>query len=390
MTVIATPQRARPKKKISWTSVLIQVLFVLAFFALIAYFAINAIEAISARGMTSGFGFLERPRSWAFPPSIFDTDSQDTYLKTTVVAALNTLVVGLAAIVLSTVFGFLLGIAQVGNNFLLRSLSRGFVQLCRNIPTVVYVVFLFSIALTLPAPRQALSAFDVVYLSNRGLLVPAIEATSGFWTLACLFLVVAVVAFGVLRSIRPDRSALRHAAIALFSCIGSFTALAIGHAAAGSFRISVPQLTGFNFAGGMTLSLEVTTLVAALTFFGSAYIGEIVRGGLTSVSQGLIEAATALGLKPWQVFLRVRLPVAMRSIIPAISNQYLYMMKGTSLGIVIGFADLFTVANLSINYSGQTLEILGLMMAIFVVINVTMSRMTDALNSHLQFKTNGT
>lgn len=368
---------------------LVQTLFVLAFVSTILFFAVNAYNAITARGMTTGFDFLERPRSWAFPPSIFATESQDTYLKTMLVAALNTLVVGLAAIICSTIFGFFLGIAQVGNNFLLKTLSRGFVQICRNVPTVVYVIFLFSIALTLPPPRQAFTLFDTVYLSNRGLLVPAIDASQGFWTLTAALGLIAVICFTVFRAVRPGQSAMRHAAISASGFILAFVVLAFIESRTGSFRFSTPQLTGFNFTGGTALSLEVTTLVAALTIFGSAYIGEIVRGGLVSVSQGLIEAAGALGLKPWQVFLRVRLPVAMRSIVPAISNQYLYMMKGTSLGIIIGFADLFTVANLSINYSGQTLEILGLMMAIFIVINFTMSRMTDALNRHLQFKKNG-
>ncbi|EJN06747.1 ABC transporter permease subunit [Phyllobacterium sp. YR531] len=391
MKVTAKAQRPRRRKKISYASMLIQTVFVLGFIALIAYFAHNALSAINARGMTTGFGFLERPRGWALPPSIFESVSQDSYLRTIIVGSLNTLMVGVVAIVLSTILGFLLGIAQVGNNFLLRSLAHAFVQIFRNVPTVVYVVFIFSVVLTLPPPRGAINAFDVAYLSNRGLLLPAVETTASFWVLAVATIFSTGAALSVVRKRKTTAAGtgLKHAIIFLTVTLLALVGLSAAFAASGSIRISIPQLVGFNFTGGMTLSVEVTTLVLALTIFGSAYIGEIVRGGLVSVSQGLTEAAGALGLKPWQVFFYVRLPVAMRSIIPALTNQYLYMMKATSLGIVIGFADLFSVANLSINYSGQTLEILGLMMAIFVVINFTMSRMSAELNRRLQFKTSG-
>jgi general L-amino acid transport system permease protein len=386
------PQRA-PRRKASFKSIAIQVAFVAGIAAILAYFVLNAIAAVQSLGMTTGFGFLERPRAWALPPSMIESGAQDTYARTMAIAAFNTLVVGLAAIAMSTVCGFLLGIAQVGNNGLLRGLARTYVQVFRNIPTIVYVVFIFGIMLNLPAPRQAINVGDTVYLSNRGLFVPAFSAPPSYWYLVAAILIGGVSTYVVARrrSGQPDRPA-GHPRIT--RRIAAATVLAIlllsaAYWASGTATLSVPTLTGFNFTGGMALTIEVTTLVLAITLFGSAYIGEIVRGGLLSVPKGNIEAATALGLQPFQVFTSVQIPIAMRSIVPALSNQYLYMMKATSLGIVIGYADLFTVASLSINYSGQTLEILGIMMSAFIVINFTMSRIANFVNARLQFKTNG-
>lgn len=387
-----TAAQRPPRRKVSYSSLAIQAAFVAAVVAILAYFILNAVSAIQSLGMTTGFGFLERARAWALPPSMIESGSQDTYARTFAIAAFNTLVVGLAAIVISTTFGFLLGIAQVSSNALLRGLARTFVQIFRNIPTIVYVVFIFGVMLNLPAPRQAISIGDAVFLSNRGLLVPTLVAPPSYWYALAAILIGGIAAYFAARraSARPDRPADRPAATRWAVAIGlAVLVLNAAFWAGGALSLSVPALTGFNFTGGMALTIEVTTLVLAITLFGSAYIGEVVRGGLLSVPKGNIEAATALGLKPFQVFTNVQVPIAMRSIVPALSNQYLYMMKATSLGIVIGYADLFTVASLSINYSGQTLEILGLMMGAFVVINFTLSRIANFVNARLQFKTNG-
>lgn len=383
-----------PRRTILYSSIAVQVAFIAGVAAILAYFIMNAVGAVQSLGMTTGFGFLERPRAWALPPSMIQSGSQDSYARTFAIGAFNTLVVGMAAIVISTVFGFLLGIAQVSDNALLRGLARTFVQIFRNIPTIVYVVFIFGIMLNLPAPRQAINIGDIVFLSNRGLLVPSLVAPPSYWYGLAVILIGGTAACFIAARRRKAQPALQAGRPGAALRVAAATCLAIilmsaAFRASGALSLSVPVLTGFNFIGGMTLTIEVTTLVLAITLFGSAYIGEIVRGGLLSVPKGNIEAATALGLKPFQVFANVQIPIAMRAIVPALSNQYLYMMKATSLGIVIGYADLFTVASLSINYSGQTLEILGLMMGAFVVINFSLSRIANFVNARLQFKTNG-
>lgn len=393
MTVIShtRPPSAPPRRWPSLSSIAIQTMFVALVFGTLGYFIINAVSAVQSLGMTTGFGFLERARAWSLPPSVIESPSSDTYAHTLVIAAVNTFVVGFAAIVLSTLFGFLLGVAQVGRNPLLRGIARTFVQVFRNIPTIVYVVFIFGIMLNLPAPRRALNILDIAFLSNRGLLLPSLQAPAAFWY-SSLFILIAGV---TLTLTLPNPTAARSNSPRLHrSWLGAATALALVLLTAvfALFReltFSVPELVGFNFSGGTALSIEVTTLTLAITLFGTAYIGEIVRGGLLSVPKGNLEAAGALGLRPSQVFRYVQIPIALRSIVPALSNQYLYMMKATSLGIVIGYADLFTVASLSINYSGQTLEILGLMMLAFIVMNFTLSRIANVVNARLQFKTNG-
>ena len=392
VTSYTHPPSAPPRRWPSLWSIAVQAVFVAAVFGILGYFVVNAVTAVQSLGMTTGFGFLERARAWSLPPSVIESPSSDTYARTLFIAAVNTLVVGLSAIILSTLFGFLLGVAQVGRNSLLRGIARTFVQVFRNIPTIVYVVFIFGIMLNLPAPRRALNFLDVAFLSNRGLLLPSLQGPGTYWY-GLLGILLAGVTL-MLALPRPN-AAGRHGtpwfrrswiAIATALSLALFTA---GFALFGRFTLSVPELVGFNFSGGTALSIEVTTLTLAITLFGTAYIGEIVRGGLISVPKGNLEAASALGLRPSQVFGYVQIPIALRSIVPALSNQYLYMMKATSLGIVIGYADLFTVASLSINYSGQTLEILGLMMLAFIAMNFTLSRIANFVNARLQFKTNG-
>lgn len=391
MTTTATTSARRPprRKKLSLQSLLIQAAFVATVAATLGYFAVNAIHAVNSRGMTAGFGFLERPRGWSMPATIFATPATDTYSATILASALNTLVVGLAAIVVATLAGFLLGLAQVGRNVILRALSRSYVQVFRNIPTIIYVLFIFGLMLSLPGPRQALRLFDVIYLTNRGLRIPSLEAPASYWLAVSVVTLTATAAFLLRRKLPAHLKLPSSGAVVAGLLLAGWGVISLTFSLTGHLSISLPALQGFNFIGGTTFTIEATTLTLALAVFGSAYIGEIVRGGLLSVPKGMIEAATALGLKPWQIFSLVRMPIAMRSIIPAISNQYLYMMKATSVGIVIGFSDLFAVASLSINYSGQTLEVLALMMMSYIIINFTLSRMTEALNAHLRFKTKG-
>lgn len=376
---------APPRPKIRPADALIQAAFVVAVAGALGWMAHNAATAIRLQGMSSGFGFLEQARAWSLSEVFFASPPTDTYLRTFLVGAANTLIVGILAIILSTLLGVLVGVAQISGGLVIRLASRGFVEIFRNIPTIVYLIFIYALFLTLPAPRAAFDLLGLGFFSNRGLYLPRIGET-GLWP---LFLALAAVTAALMAVpggrkwlFRPDRAGLRRPALVLVPAVLASGLAAL--AAEGLPTISVPHLRGFNFQGGFVVPMEATAIVAALTIFGTAYIGEIVRGGLESVPRGLIEASEALGLSPVAIFIKVRMPMALRSIIPAIGNQYLYMMKGTTLGIVVGFPDLFAITTQSINYSGQTLEILAVMMAIFVVINFTLARMVAALNASLQ------
>ncbi|MBT6278311.1 MAG: ABC transporter permease subunit, partial [Chromatiales bacterium] len=137
---------------------------------------------------------------------------------------------------------------------------------------------------------------------------------------------------------------------------------------------------------GLRVIPEFTALAVSIIVFGSAYIGEIVRGGFNAVSRGQLECAKALGLRPWMVMLHIHIPLAMRAIVPPLGNMYVWLMKATTLGIAIGFSDLFMIVSTSINQSGQTIELLGLMMLGFFIINYTISALMNMLNRAIALK----
>ena len=167
--------------------------------------------------------------------------------------------------------------------------------------------------------------------------------------------------------------------------IVAVTAVVLGHDA-GTAWITNPELKGLNIRGGYRIQPEVYALAFSIAIYGGAYIGEIVRGGFKAVGQGQSEAAQALGLSPWQAFSRVRLPLAMRAMLPILANQYVWLIKATTLGIVVGFSDFFMVIATSITQSGQTLEFIGILMIGFLIINLSLARIFNAINKAVKLK----
>lgn len=369
-------------------AVIIQTAFLALVFGGLYYLFSNAIAALEAQGLTTGFGFLDRARGWAFPVGIYTAPDRASYIETLWQATKNTLLVGGCAIVLATIFGFLIGVAQTSTNTLLRGFSRLFVTIFRNIPTMIYVVFIFSAMLTLPAPRGAENFLGMFYFSNRGIFTPHLVMSSWLWAMMAICLLAPMLSMVMLRKINVYLKLGQLISLQIAGCVLAVIIAGIS-IKLGYAEFDLPEKAAFDFKGGARLPIEFITLLLAVTIFGTSYIAEIVRGALLSVPKGMTEAASALGLKPAHQFFDVRLPIALRSMIPAVSNQYLYMMKGTALGAVIGYGDLFAVSNLSINYSGQTLEILAIMMGIFIVINFSMSKVLNFINQRLQFKRNG-
>ena len=150
--------------------------------------------------------------------------------------------------------------------------------------------------------------------------------------------------------------------------------------------ISLPAMKGLNFKGGIRISPEMSALGFAMAVYGGSYIGEIVRGGFKSVGRGQVEAAKSVGLTPWQVFSRVRFPLALRAMLPALTNQYVWLIKATTMGIAIGFTDFFMIISISINQSGQTIELIGILMGGFLAINFTLAAILNRLNRAIALK----
>jgi general L-amino acid transport system permease protein len=167
--------------------------------------------------------------------------------------------------------------------------------------------------------------------------------------------------------------------------LAAIVAVLLGREANASLFV-VPQLKGLRFDGGFRMIPEFSALAISIIVFGSAYIAEIVRGGFNAVHRGQLECARALGLRPWMVMVNVHIPLALRAIVPPLGNMYVWLMKATTLGIAIGFSDLFMIVSTSINQSGQTIELLLLMMTGFFIINYSISSLMNLLNRSIALK----
>jgi len=336
---------------------------------------------LTALGITSGFGFLERSTGWSYSFSLIERNINDTYTKTLWIGFQNSVFVGFISIVLSTVLGFTIGTARDAHNLSIKAAATTFVQIFRNIPLILQVVFWYAILIHMPGPRQAISVGELAFISNRGVMLPGLNVASG--------IAVGIIAFSVLLFIALTifKTTFGKKLILWFS--GSILALILAgvlFTPEGESILSIPTLKGLRFVGGITVSIELVAMIVSIVLYGSAYIAEVVRGGLQEVPKGLIEAGQAIGLPQRAIWSRIKMPMALRTIIPPLGNQWIFIMKATTIGVAIGFSDLFYIVSTSITQSGQTLELIALLMGAFLTVNYLIAQLTNWLNASLKLK----
>jgi len=296
-----------------------------AFLAL-AWLVHNAAANLEARRIASGFSFLGREVGFQISESPFlRYSASDTYLEALFVGLANTLRVSLIAILAATLLGATVGVFRLSKNFLLRTLAAAYVEFIRNSPLLVQLFFWYALITEgLPAPREALQPLPGVFLTNRGFYFPL-----------------------------PG---------------------------------SVPLLEGFNFSGGMVVTPEFAALLVGLSIYTAAFIAEIVRAGVLAVSRGQWEAAFAIGLTRAQALRRVVMPQALRVIIPPAASQYLNIAKNSSLAVAIGYPDLVAVANTAINQTGQAIEGVAIIMAVYLTISLSISAFMNWYNARIALR----
>lgn len=342
---------------------------------------VNAQYNLDRLNMTSGFAFLDRGTGWGYSFSLVERSINDSYRYTLFVGLLNTLFVGFICIFTTTIFGFIIGTLRDVRHPALNLAANVYVQIFRNIPLILQAIFLYALVIHMGGPRQALSIGDIAFLSGRGLVLPGLNVSPA----AALALIMASIALAI--GLIITRTALWRG-LAIWLC-GSLSLMLLTAAflhPKGEGLLTIPELQGLRFAGGISVPIELFALVLSITLYGSAYIAEIVRGGLAQVPRGLVEAGQALGLSPMSIWARIKVPMALRSIIPPLGNQWIFMMKATTIGIAIGFSDLFYISVNSISQSGQTLELILLLMLTFLAINYSIAFFTNWLNARLQLK----
>jgi general L-amino acid transport system permease protein len=351
------------------------------------WFWSNAQANMAARGLQFGFGFLDRPAGIPIGESVIPYSPSDTYRQALTVGLLNTLRVALLGILLCTALGLVLGLARLSANPLLRGLAGGYIEVIRNTPLVLQLVFWHAVVLQLPSVRQALNPLPGVFLSQRGLKIPALLADPALYATLSALAVGGAAWWLLLRRERARQAATGQRRPTLLPGLALLLGLPCLVLAAGHVpTVEVPRLAGFNFEGGLTLSPEFFALLLGLVLYTSAFVAEIVRAGIGAVPRGQWEAARALGLPPGRIMRLVILPQALRVIIPPMTSQYLNLTKNSSLAVVIGYPDLVSVANTSINQTGQAIEVIAIFMAVYLLISLVTSALMNWYNARVALR----
>ena len=353
---------------------------------LLALFIVhNTAVNLAKRGIASGFGFLDNIAGFQPTFSLIPFDiTTATNSRVFLLGLVNTLVVSAIGVVLTTLLGFIIGIARLSPNFIISKLAAVYVDVVRNVPLLAQIIFwYFGVLSTLPNVRQSLSVLGTFYLNQRGLFMPAPVAQPGYWIVP-LALVIAIVAAVVIHRWAHRRQMLTgqqfpslSVGFSLIVALPVLTDVILGS----HVEWSLPELKGFNFQGGMSVLPEFVALLLALTIYTAAFIAENVRAGVQAVSHGQTEAARALGLRASMTTRLVILPQALRVIVPPLTSQYLNLAKNSTLGVIIAYPDLVSVfAGTVQNQTGQAVECVAITMAVYLVISLLISAFMNWYN----------
>ncbi len=368
-------------------AVLYQALLLAAVVGIGWYLVSNTLHNLQSRQIQVGFDFLSREAGFEIAETHVEYAPSDSYARAFLVGLVNTLWVSAIGIVVATVLGTLIGVARLSSNWLVARLASAYVEFMRNIPLLLQLFVWYGlITELLPPVRQAIDFGGLAFLSQRGLRYAWPDAAPG-WTAAGWALVAAIV---VAFAWRAFARRLQRESGVPWPVLAPSLALVVGLPLAAWWiggapvTLDVPQLGGFDFSGGRSMSPEFIALLVGLSTYTAAFIAEVVRGGLLAVPHGQTEAAMALGLQPGQRLRLVTLPQAMRVIIPPLTNQYLNLTKNSSLAVAIGYPDLVAVANTSMNQTGQAIEAIAILMAVYLAISLVISLAMNWYNARVR------
>jgi len=355
--------------------------------AAVAWYLIgNTMRNLEARHVATGFAFLGRVAGIPIGESLLPYDpAVNTYGRALLIGVLNTAKVAIAGIVLATILGTLIGIGRLTRNWLLSRLAAVYVEVMRDIPVLLQLLFWYLLLQNLPAPRQSLHIGSLVFLSNRGIKIVLLAWQPAYiWVaLALLAGLALTLAWNRVARRRQDATGVKPPVwpLALVLLVG--VPMAVWVAFGAPLALDYPALKGFNFQGGGSISPECGALLAGLVFYTAAYIAEIVRAGIQAVPLGQWEAAEALGLHRSMVLRLVALPQALRVIIPPLTSEFLNLTKNSSLAVAIGFQDIVSVAGTTLNQTGQAIEGITIIMVVYLAISLSISAFMNWYNAHI-------
>ena len=370
--------------------IIFQILTILGLIAFLWYIGSNTMANIEQRGIRTGFDFFSSTAGFSIDETPISFSSNDTHGRVFLVGLLNTLIITFFGIILSTILGLIIGVLRLSNNWIIKKMAATYIDIFRNIPLLLQILFWYNVVLSaLPSPKQSINFFESIFINNRGLCIPtpALNSTTIAVLLSFVLIVVGAIFLNKWTNKRQEETGEDFPVILVV--LGSMVivpiiAYFIGGA---NFNFDYPVLGGFNFSGGKTISPEFLALTFALVIYTATFIAEAIRSGIEAVSKGQKEAAASIGLSPYQSLKLVVLPQAIRISIPPIINQYLNLAKNSSLAAAVGYPEIVTVfAGISLNQTGQAMEILSITMLVYLTISLLVSAILNWFNHKMKTK----
>jgi general L-amino acid transport system permease protein len=382
----ATPERVPfwldPKKR----AILFQFI-TFCMLGLLAYYLVsNVLINLQKQKIATGFGFLRKEASFEIGESLISYSAASTYGRALLVGVLNTIKVAFIGVVITILLGTIIGVARLSTNWLVSKLATLYVEVMQDIPVLLQLFFWYAIFYeTLPSPQQALNPGAGIYMSNRGVAFTIPEAHPAYKYMLLTFLVGCLIVYVIRRWARKRQERTGQlfptfrVGIAILFGLPFITWLAFGT----PLKMDAPKLVGFNFEGGVMVSPEFIALLMGLILYTAAFVAEVVRAGIQSVSKGQREAAMSIGLRPTFVLNLVILPQALRVIVPPLTSQMLNLTKNSSLAVAIGYPDFVSVANTTMNQTGQSIEGVALIMAVYLFFSLSTSAFMNWYNKRV-------
>ena len=375
------PPPPQPRRLPLWDIALAVALVAAAFVV-----AQNVVSNMEAAGLNPGFSFLFKEAGFDVSESLIPYHPGASYVRVILTGLINTLFLAAVSLFLANLVGLAVGLVSVGPSALGRMLAAAYVELFRNLPKILVLLVLFVTAVNgLPPVRQAI-ALGPVQISNRSLYLPSIVPDPKQLWLLGAFLIGCALAYGwhrraVAWQVRAGRQRPVLAVVAL--CLLAPPTLAV-FVVDVPLPPSVPVLQGFDFQGGVRLSLQFLVVAVTLGLYHGAQIAEVIRGGIEAVPKGQTEAAAALGLERPHTMRLVVLPQVMRIVLPPLGNQYVNLTKNTSIAIAVGYSDLMSVTGTIINQTFRPMEMMLITMTLYLGLCLGLTAFLNRLNDRLR------
>jgi general L-amino acid transport system permease protein len=365
-----------------------QVLTLLGVILFAGYIIHNTMENLHRQGIASGFGFLNKPAGFAIPQALIEYSETSPNWRVFWVGLLNTILVAGVGIAFATILGFVIGLARLSSNWLVARLATVYIEVIRNIPLLLQILFwYFAVLQALPQPRDSIAFLgDLFFLNNRGFSAPKPIFGEGFGWVVLAFVVALALVVAIARWAKRRREATGQPFHTVYLGLGLLLGLPLLAFLATGMPLAFehPEMGRFRLQGGLVLLPELVALTLALSIYTASFIAEIVRAGILSVSHGQIEAAHALGLKHGQTLRLVVVPQSLRVIIPPLTSQYLNLTKNSSLAVAIGYPDFVNVfTGIVLNQTGQAVEVIAMTMAVYLTLSLLTSGFMNWYNRRI-------